>query len=103
MRIPIAGMTMSATKDETILPKAVPMITPTARSTTLPLMANSRNSVTQLMDGPLGVADFENFELFFACRCAQAHHISFAGFDERTRDRRYPGNAALRRIHLVDA
>src|SRR5258708_6033273 len=38
------GMMMSATKDVTIEPNAAPMITPTARSTTLPRMANFLNS-----------------------------------------------------------
>src|SRR6185437_13758672 len=41
---PKGGMTMSLTSDVTILPKAAPMMTPMARSTTLPRMANSRNS-----------------------------------------------------------
>src|SRR5437763_15344836 len=39
------GMMMSFTSESTILPKAAPMMTPTARSTTLPFNANSRNSV----------------------------------------------------------
>src|SRR5262249_24665958 len=38
------GMMMSPTSDVTIAPNAAPMMTPTARSTTLPFMANSRNS-----------------------------------------------------------
>src|SRR5215475_14168333 len=38
------GMMMSPTSEVTIAPKAAPMMTPTARSTTLPFMANSRNS-----------------------------------------------------------
>src|SRR6187399_130305 len=41
---PKIGMIMSPTSDSTIRPKAAPMITPMARSTTLPLTANSRNS-----------------------------------------------------------
>src|ERR1700704_5192725 len=39
------GMIKSLTRESTILPNAAPMITPTARSTTLPLTANSRNSL----------------------------------------------------------
>src|SRR5512132_552301 len=39
------GMIKSLTSESTILPNAAPMITPTARSTTLPLTANSRNSL----------------------------------------------------------
>src|SRR3984893_15275336 len=37
-------MMMSPTSEVTMLPNAAPMMTPTARSTTLPFMANSRNS-----------------------------------------------------------
>jgi hypothetical protein len=46
------GMIRSPTTESTILPKAPPMITPTARSMTLPLMANSLNSLTMLMMPP---------------------------------------------------
>ena len=46
---PMTGITTSLTSESTILPKAVPMITPTARSTTLPFMANSLNSLRMLM------------------------------------------------------
>src|SRR5262249_5773672 len=38
------GMMTSPTSDETIAPKAAPMMTPTARSTTLPRSANFLNS-----------------------------------------------------------
>ena len=41
MIAPMIGMMMSATSEVTIAPKAAPMMTPTARSTTLPLIANS--------------------------------------------------------------
>src|SRR5262249_26208471 len=41
---PTSGMMMSSTSDLIMAPKAAPMITPTARSTTLPLKANFRNS-----------------------------------------------------------
>ncbi len=40
------GMMTSATTDETIFPKAAPMIMPTAISTTFPLTANSLNSLS---------------------------------------------------------
>jgi hypothetical protein len=40
----INGMTTSPTSESTILPNAAPMMTPTARSMTLPFTANSRNS-----------------------------------------------------------
>src|SRR5262245_38457124 len=43
--MPMIGMMMSPTRDSTILPKAAPMITPMARSMTLPFMANSLNSL----------------------------------------------------------
>src|SRR5947209_5455881 len=42
------GMMISPTSEVTIAPKAAPMMTPTARSTTLPFMANSRNSFSML-------------------------------------------------------
>jgi Tfp pilus assembly pilus retraction ATPase PilT len=42
-------MNTSPTKEEMILPNAAPMITPTARSTTLPFMANSLNSEARLI------------------------------------------------------
>src|SRR6266403_2602187 len=48
---PSGGMMTSPTSDETIFPKAAPMMTPTARSTTLPFMANSLNSDAMLMAG----------------------------------------------------
>ena len=41
----ISGVTMSATNDATTAPKAAPMTTATARSTTLPRRMNSRNSL----------------------------------------------------------
>src|SRR5688500_5181415 len=41
---PRGGMTTSSTSEVMILPNAAPMTTPTARSTTLPLTANSLNS-----------------------------------------------------------
>ena len=41
---PIGGMMMSATRDDTMVPNAPPMTTPTARSTTFPRMTNSLNS-----------------------------------------------------------
>jgi hypothetical protein len=40
----IGGMTTSFTNEVTIAPNAAPMITPTARSTALPLIANVLNS-----------------------------------------------------------
>src|ERR1700676_3435110 len=40
------GMMMSATIEVTIAPNAAPMMTPTARSTTLPFIAKSRNSLS---------------------------------------------------------
>jgi len=42
---PIGGIRMAFTSDDTILPKAPPMITPTAMSITFPLRANSLNSL----------------------------------------------------------
>src|SRR5712672_3661710 len=42
---PIGGMMMSSTSEPTIFPNAAPIMTPTARSITLPRMANSLNSL----------------------------------------------------------
>jgi hypothetical protein len=50
---PIIGMIRSLTMESTILPKAAPMMTPTARSMALPLTANSLNSDTMPMLPPL--------------------------------------------------
>src|SRR5262245_35999161 len=41
---PIGGIRISLTSEVTMVPKAAPMITPTARSTTLPRMMNVLNS-----------------------------------------------------------
>ena len=46
---PSGGITMPSTSDDTILPNAAPITTPTARSTTLPRMANVLNSLIRLM------------------------------------------------------
>ena len=46
----IRGVITSSIKELTILPKAPPIMTPTAISTTLPLMANSLNSFIKLID-----------------------------------------------------
>jgi hypothetical protein len=51
-RVPSSGMITSSTSDATILPKAAPMITPTARSTTLPFMAKLLNSCSMRMAFP---------------------------------------------------
>src|SRR5438445_4587212 len=45
---PIIGMMTSSTSEPTILPKAAPMITPMARSTTLPRFANFLNSCSMV-------------------------------------------------------
>ena len=44
MSQPMGGIMRSLTIEETILPKAPPMITPTAISTALPFTAKSLNS-----------------------------------------------------------
>src|SRR5882724_1773435 len=46
---PMGGMMTSATSELTILPNAAPITTPTARSMTLPFIANSLNSEAKLM------------------------------------------------------
>src|SRR5262249_49066822 len=45
------GMSTSFTSESTILPKAAPMITPTARSKALPFIANSLNSLSMAPPG----------------------------------------------------
>ncbi|MNL42119.1 hypothetical protein D3C87_1645570 [compost metagenome] len=49
MMRPMSGMKISSTIEETMAPKAAPMITPIARSIMLPLMAKSRNSLKTLI------------------------------------------------------
>src|ERR1700687_2376274 len=44
--LPIGGMIRSSTSEDTTLPKATAIITPTAKSKTLPRMANSLNSLS---------------------------------------------------------
>src|SRR5262249_5851621 len=46
--LPIGGMMISLTSDVTTAPKAAPMMTPTARSRTLPRIANSLNSLNMV-------------------------------------------------------
>src|SRR5438094_5212721 len=48
------GMMTSPTSEVTMAPKAAPMMTPTARSTTLPFIANSRNSFSTLRPSSRG-------------------------------------------------
>ena len=50
--IPIIGIKISLTKLVTIFPKAAPMITPTAKSTTLPRITNALNSSTNFINPP---------------------------------------------------
>ena len=50
--LPTMGMIRSLTSESTILPNAAPMITPTARSITLPFIANSLNSLAKPMGAP---------------------------------------------------
>ena len=45
----MGGMMMSLTNEDTILPKAPPMMTPTAMSITLPRMAKALNSLKKLI------------------------------------------------------
>ena len=49
----MGGMMTSPTSDETILPNAAPITTPTARSRTLPRITNSLNSLAIPIDGRL--------------------------------------------------
>ena len=49
MARPMGGMMMSVTMELTTLPNAAPMMTPTARSSALPLTAKSVNSLMKPM------------------------------------------------------
>jgi hypothetical protein len=49
---PITGMRTSATSDDTIFPKAPPMITATARSNTLPRLMKAWNSASMPIRDP---------------------------------------------------
>jgi hypothetical protein len=46
---PIGGMMTSSTRDLTMVPKAAPMMMPTAMSATLPHIANSLNSLNMII------------------------------------------------------
>ena len=53
MSIPTRGMMTSLTREVVILPKAPPMTTPMAMSSTLPRRANSLNSLRNFFMGIL--------------------------------------------------
>src|SRR5438477_12968313 len=57
------GMMMSFTRDATIAPKATPMTTPIARSTTFPRIANFLNSsnIAVLRFRRLGIKDKQDY------------------------------------------
>src|ERR1700730_3183951 len=72
--IPTGGMRRSLTKQATTLPKAAPMTTPTASSTTLPRMMNSLNSFSMVPCPPgelVGLSPEEcgDIEVFFGRLC----------------------------------
>src|SRR3954469_5443980 len=96
---PTTGMTMSATSEETIFPKAAPMITPTARSTTLPFTAKSRNSV-RILTAPsqarrcLQVLYFEDLHFIVSGGRPERDGIALARLQQRPGDRRDPRHPA---------
>src|SRR5512143_448016 len=77
---PMTGMIRSLTSESTILPNAPPMITPTARSTTLPLTANSRNSLANDMEPPVRRAALHR--RFAALSGADPHHLLDGGHED---------------------
>src|ERR1700761_1911879 len=92
-------MMTSATSDETMAPKAAPMMTPTARSTTLPFMAKSRNSwsiflplSSALMSGPR----VANLSVYWA----RVHHRAAHGNAGRLGDRNH--RQPQRLVELAD-
>src|SRR6185503_14312554 len=101
--MPTRGMIRSATSEETILPNAAPMITPTARSMTLPFTAKSRNSLSMLMRVSSWVVHLQDLELFVSRRGAQRDAVARARLEQRARDGRDPRDTAVRGIDLVDA
>src|SRR4051794_7441979 len=67
---PIGGMMTPSTSDVTILPKAAPMITATARSTTFPRAMNSLNSLHMVVFSCcLSVTVLRCFEAGLFCFC----------------------------------
>ncbi len=68
-RVEMRGMTMSFTNESTILPKAPPIMTPTAKSMTLPLTAKALNSFMMF-----GATNFS-----FKFRLISANHTLLSG------------------------
>src|SRR6202007_2264981 len=63
-------MMMSPTSEVTMAPKAAPMMTPTARSTTLPFIANSWNSFS-MATSPLLARDERSVD-----KAGMAHRVA---------------------------
>jgi hypothetical protein len=92
---PMGGITMLLTSDAEIEPKAPPMTTPMARSTTFPRETNSLNSVVILIRGTydfVGVSEHPHdwtSSLRSALRCSgviSAHRCAAEGVLLRARD-----------------
>src|SRR6266446_479499 len=86
---PMGGITMSSTSDDTIFPKAAPIMIPTAMSSTLPRIANSLNS--------LSIADLLADVMSEAARLVAQGGFSFAETLTRNRPGRAREEAVRRR------
>ena len=78
--MPMAGLKMSSTTLFTILPNAAPMITPTARSSALPLTANSLNSwMIFMVCGPWLMDQMSSLKPRYTRRSFWLEPAAFAG------------------------
>src|SRR5262249_2856171 len=97
----MSGMMTSATSELTMAPNAAPMMTPTARSTTLPFIANSRNSFSML-DALLRSSGEESGRRFGPVLVDQAgmHHRAADGDARRLAHRHHRQPQLL--VHLAE-
>src|SRR6201999_61653 len=95
---PISGMMISPTSEFTMAPKAAPMMTPTARSTTLPFIANSRNSLSISSPPLLSIPSGYNVSARpgpSSVDQAGMHHGATHGYSRRFRHRHHRQPQAL--------
>src|SRR3954470_6957955 len=91
-------MITSPTSELTIAPKAAPMMTPTARSTTLPFTANSRNSLSIRV--PLSSTLMNGSPAGGSVDQAGVHHGAAYGNARRLGDRHH--RQPQRLVHLAE-
>ncbi len=73
----MTGMITSSTIEDTIFPKAVPIITPTARSTTFHFIAKSRNSFMIRIDTYMTQISHKSVIIFVPVASLFAHRWSW--------------------------